>query len=434
MPSNYLNTGMNNSWNNIDKENIWHPYSPLKGIDDNILITAASGVYLHTADGRKIIDAISSWWVNLHGHSNPYIANAIAEQAKKLEHVIFAGFTHEPAITLSERLLKILPGEQTKIFYSDNGSTAVEVAIKLALQYHHNQGEKPGKIAALQGSFHGDTFGAMAVGERGLFNKPFHNYLFEVCYLDLPSEENEDAAANQLEELAKKENISAFIYEPLVQGASGMRIYPKKALEKILAVAKKNNIICIADEVMTGFGRTGKLFASEYMHEKPDIICLSKGITGGFLPLGATTCNSKIISGFDTADKSKAFYHGHSYTANPISCAAANASLDLLLGKECLKKIESISASHLDFAKKINTHPKVSSVKTLGTILSIEIMAGDESGYLNSQRDYIYNFCLSKNTLLRPLGNIVYILPPYVIEENELLIVYNTLLELLKSI
>jgi len=268
----------------LDKKNIWHPFTPLVDAPEPILIESADGIYLNTADGRKIIDAISSWWVNIHGHAHPVIAKAAADQAAKLEHVIFAGFTHEPAIKLSENLMSILPIGFSKIFFSDNGSTAVEVALKMGIQYWHNQGISKTKIVALEGAYHGDTFGSMSVGDRGIFSKPFSPFLFNVQFIDFPNSNNELEVLTQFNRALKEGDVGIFIYEPLVQGASGMRMYNPEILDKLIQIAKANNVICIADEVFTGFGRTGKMLASDHLLHKPDLIALSKGLTGGTLP------------------------------------------------------------------------------------------------------------------------------------------------------
>lgn len=414
-----------------DKEFIWHPFTAVEGAPENILIKSGKGAYLFTSDGRKIIDAVSSWWVNIHGHANEYIANAISQQARTLEHVIFAGFTHEPAINISERLLQILPGEQKKVFFSDNGSTSVEVAIKMAVQYWFNQGKKRTKLIALEGAYHGDTFGAMAVAERGPFSKPFHSMLFDVEFLDFPIEDNQKTVIEKFKALVSNDDVAAFIYEPLVQGAAGMRIYSQEVLEELLVIAKEKEIVCIADEVMTGFGRTGKLFASQYLKTTPDIICLSKGITGGFMALGVTTCNQRIAEKFKSNNKEKTFYHGHSYTANAMTCAAANASLDLLLSNECKERIRNIENRNRAFLEEIKGHSKVKSVKALGTILSIELVTSQDTDYFNSSRDYFYRFFLDKDILLRPLGNIIYFFPPYVIKNEDIDRVFDSIKELL---
>jgi len=417
----------------LDKELIWHPFTPLKGGADSIIIQSAQGVYLETVDGRRIIDAISSWWVNIHGHAHPYIANAIYQQAKKLEHVIFAGFTHEPAIRLAQNLMRILPGNISKLFFSDDGSTSVEVALKMAIQYWHHRGVHKKKIIAIRGAYHGDTFGAMSVGERGIFTDPFLPYLFKVEFIDFPQRDCEDKVLAHFTELIKSGEIAAFIFEPLVQGAAGMRMYSPSILDKLMKVAQANDVICIADEVFTGFGRTGKTFACEYLTQSPDMICVSKGITGGTLPLGVTGCSQKIVSAFESSDFTKTFFHGHSYTANPIACAAANASFDLLMNDECQKQIERISSFHRTFQTRIKDHERILEVRCLGTILAVELKTENETSYFNELRKKIYPFFLERDILLRPLGNTLYILPPYIIQEEQLSRVYSCIEEFLNQ-
>lgn len=415
-----------------DRKNVWHPFSPLKSGPDPILIESASGVYLYTHDGRKIIDAVSSWWVNLHGHSNPVIAEALAQQARKLEHVIFAGFTHEPAIKLSENLLSILP-DQSKVFFSDNGSTAVEVALKMAIQYWKNQNIEKKKIIAIEGAYHGDTFGSMSVGDRGLFTAPFTSYLFDVEFISFPDERNENIALKKFQDLADNDDIAAFIFEPLIQAAAGMRMYSSKVLDQLTTIARAKKIVCIADEVFTGFGRTGKLFASDHLKNKPDIMSLSKGLTGGTMPLGVTTCNDRIAAAFETDDFNKTFFHGHSYTANPLACAAANASFNLLMDDSCARSINRIARSHEEFMMKIEDNPVVKNVRTLGTILAIELQSKEGTSYDNALRKKIYPFFVDRGVLLRPLGNIIYIVPPYVITNDELKLVYSLIEEFLRD-
>jgi adenosylmethionine-8-amino-7-oxononanoate aminotransferase len=417
----------------LDKQYIWHPFTPLLTSPLPLPIAKAEGCYVYTSEGRKILDAISSWWVNLHGHSHPYIAQAIAAQAKQLDHVIFAGFTHEPAVKLAKRLVEILPKNQSKVFFSDNGSTATEVAMKMAFQYFYNQGIKKTKIIAFDGAYHGDTFGAMSVGERSPFNAPFQDFLFEVEFLPLPTTENIQTLLTKLGAVLATGQVAAFIFEPLVQGASGMRIYAAELLDKLIEVAQSQEVICIADEVMTGFGRTGKLFASDYLVHKPDIICLSKGITGGFLPLGVTTCTEKIIAAYRDTDLMKTFFHGHSYTANPIVCAAANASLDLLLLPDCQANIANIATAHATFAAECRLWKTVRSVCNLGVILAIELETDQETSYINEARSKLYDYFLTKDILLRPLGNILYVLPPYCINFEELQRIYSEISFLLKG-
>ena len=411
----------------LDRKNIWHPFTSLQGAADTPLITRGKGVYLYTSDGRKIIDAISSWWVNLHGHSHPRIADAIAAQAAKLEQVIFAGFTHEPAISLSENLLSILPEGQKKIFFSDNGSTAVEVGLKMAFQYWHNLGIRKRKVIALRGGYHGDTFGAMSVAERGIFTKPFSPYLFDTTFIDFPNQGNGEAVLGQFMELIDRRDVGAFIFEPLVQAAAGMRMYSADQLNRLIQYAREHDVICIADEVFTGFGRTGKYFAADHLIHKPDILALSKGLTGGFLPMGVTSCSEKIVSAFDSPVLEKTFFHGHSYTANPMSCAAANASFALLTDPSCQARIDNITALHVRFAASLAADKKVIDVRTLGTILAIELASPEGSSYENSLRAKIYPYFLERNILIRPLGNVIYVLPPYVISDEELRYVYQTI-------
>lgn len=418
-----------------DKTFIWHPFTPLEVEEDPIVIESAEGVYLHTADGKKIIDAVSSWWVNLHGHGNPVIAEAISEQAKKLEHVIFAGFTHEPAITLAENLLSVLPKNQSKIFFSDDGSTAVEVGLKMAMQYWHNKGvHTKTKIIALEGAYHGDTFGAMSVGARDVFNQAFNRYLFKVDFIDFPNKQNEEKILVGFRKLASREDVAAFIFEPLVQGAAGMRMYSPKILDQLISIANEYEVLCIADEVFTGFGRTGKFFACDYLKNKPDIFALSKGITGGSLPLGVTSCSSKIVSAFQTSQSSKTLYHGHSYTANPIACAAANASFKLLMSAKCKTSITSITESLEIFKKRVLGFSAIKDVRVCGTILAIELMTSDTSSYNNPIRKKIYSYFLSKGILMRPLGNVMYVVPPYVISEKELQFIQTEIVQFLNDL
>jgi len=412
-----------------------------------IPIVHGEGVLLFDENENAYIDAISSWWVNIHGHAHPYIAQNIYEQAKKLEHVIFTGFTHEPAVQLAERLLAILPGDLSKIFYSDNGSTAVEVAIKMAIQYWKNQPGKQGpatrhspyrkKILVFRHAYHGDTFGAMSISERGVFTAAFGDFLFEVMFIDTPTAANLDELKKTVAKHA--EETACFIYEPLLQAAGGMRMYEASLFDELLAVVQSHNIICIADEVMTGFGRTGKLFASEYLKNKPDIICLSKGLTGGTMAMGVTACTQKIFEAFLSNDKTKTFFHGHSYTANPIACAAALASLDLLEKKECRSSIGSIVVHHKNFVQKLSladanrkkphTGASFRNIRQIGTIIAFEIDTGSD-GYLNTISAAITQQALQKGIYLRPLGNTVYIMPAYCITEEQLNKIYDCLIQL----
>ncbi|MGH2647213.1 MAG: adenosylmethionine--8-amino-7-oxononanoate transaminase, partial [Ginsengibacter sp.] len=308
-----------------DLQLIWHPYTHQKNRPLSIPIVRGEKTLLYDETGNQYIDAISSWWVNIHGHGNKYIAKKLHKQARKLEQVIFAGFTHEPAVKLAERLLKVLPGDFSKIFYSDNGSTATEVAIKMSLQYWINKGENNrNKILAFHHSYHGDTFGAMSISERGPFTLAFRDKLFEVIFIETPDGKNLDELQQQIEKY--KNEIACFIYEPLLQGAGGMRMYEAGGLDLLLTLIKKESIICIADEVLTGFYRTGSFFAGDYLSQKADIICLSKALTGGTMAMGITACTQNIYDPFVSDDKMKTLFHGHSFTANPLACAASLAS------------------------------------------------------------------------------------------------------------
>ncbi len=418
-----------------DIEMIWHPYTQMKDVDLPIVIVKGEGVWLIDENENKYLDAISSWWVNSHGHAHPHIAEKVSEQVQTLEHVIFAGFTHPKAVELAERLLGILPSNQSSVFYSDNGSTAVEVALKMAIQYWENK-KKPKKgIVAFKDAYHGDTFGAMAVSGRGAFVKPFESMLFDVQFIDAPTPGKEKDSLAQLETILDNEklNIGAFIYEPLIQGAAGMVMHHPDALDSLVGLCRKNDVICIADEVMTGFGRTGKFFASEHLSLAPDIVCMSKGLTGGTMALGATSCSREIFSAFLSDDKQKTLFHGHSFTGNPIACAAACASLDLFDLEDTWSNIKRISSCHKKFAERLAKVESVENIRQTGTILAFELSSAEETSYFNPKRDGIYQFFIERKIILRPLGNVIYILPPFCITNDELSLVYNAIIDFFES-
>jgi adenosylmethionine---8-amino-7-oxononanoate aminotransferase len=420
-----------NSLTDRDHQVIWHPYTQHKNKLPPIPVIKGQGALLWDDKGNTYIDAISSWWVSIHGHGNPYIAQKIYEQALRLEQVIFTGFTHEPAVTLAERLLPLLPGAFSKVFYSDNGSTAVEVAIKMAVQYWKNDGHiSRKKILALHNSYHGDTFGSMSISERSLFTAAFQDYLFEPLFIEAPAADNIDG----LQDLLRRQGgeIACFIYEPLLQGAGGMCMYEAGALDQLLETAKEQGILCIADEVMTGFGRTGKLFAGGHLRQKADIICLSKGLTGGTLPMGVTAVTETIFEAFLSDDRRKTLFHGHSFTANPLACTAALASLDLLLEEDCHQRLRRINEQHVIFAKKLTQYSIVSNVRILGTVIAFEINIGD-GGYINPTGLDLTQRALEKGIYLRPLGNTVYIMPPYCITEKEMDQVYTFLVQYIEG-
>jgi adenosylmethionine-8-amino-7-oxononanoate aminotransferase len=415
-----------------DQKVIWHPYTQMKTALPPIPIVSGEGAFLYDEKGKKYIDAISSWWVNIHGHAHPYIAQKVAEQLNKLEHVIFAGFTHEGAVELAERLLQLLPANQKKVFYSDNGSTAIEVAIKMCLQYWHNQSRQRTKIIAFKNAYHGDTFGAMAVSGRSAFTAAFDSLLFEVEFIDLPNAENLQSLKARLSNL--KAETACFIFEPLVQGAGGMLMYEAEHLNLLMAHCLNEGILMIADEVFTGFGRTGKRFACDHLTQQPDIMCFSKGLTGGTMALGLTTCSQQIYEAFLSDDRMKTLFHGHSFTANPVACAAALASMDLFMEPACMDNIQRIKNAHEQFAMKIKDHPKIRTVRQTGAILAMEWETGNDTSYFNSLRDTLYRYFLAAGIILRPLGNIVYILPPYCITNEDLAYIYAKIEQALHEI
>ena len=408
------------SWENLDTKYIWHPFTQMQTAEKPLAITKGKGSLLFDKEGNTYIDAISSWWVNLHGHCHPYLAKKVNEQMLNLEHVVFAGCTHQPAAELCGRLKKHLPTNQEKFFFSDNGSSAVEIAIKMVIQYWHNKGENRKRFLALDGAYHGDTFGAMSAGARGLFSAPFNTYLFEVTHLPFPTEKN---ILDKLKIELKKGDVACFIFEPLVQGAAGMRMYSPEILDKMIALCHKYGVLCIADEVMTGFGRTGTTFAVNQLKNQPDLMCMSKGLTGGTLPMSITTCSQEIYDAFLSNDLTKAFLHGHSFTGNPVGCAVSLASLDLLEKQECKDNIQQIISAHKSFTEEIEHHPKITDIRQTGTILAIELK-DDTSGYASDLRTKLYKHFLGEGILIRPLGNVVYILPPYCITKEELKQIY----------
>jgi len=415
-----------------DLKIIWHPYTQMKTASPPVAIVRGEGALLFDENGKKYIDGVSSWWVNIHGHSHPYIAQKVAEQLTKLEHVIFAGFTHPTAVELAERLLAILPDNQQKVFYSDNGSTAIEVAIKMCLQYWNNQGQTRTKMLAFKNAYHGDTFGAMAVSGRSAFTAAFDSLLFEVEFIDLPNAENIVSLKSQISSL--KSQLACFIFEPLVQGSGGMIMYEAQYLNELISHCRNEGVLTIDDEVFTGFGRTGKPFAANHFNEQPDIMCFSKGLTGGTMALGLTTCTQQIFDVFLSDDKLKTLFHGHSFTANPVACSAALASLDLFLDPATAENIERIKNAHAQFAERVKHHPKIKTVRQTGTIIAMEWETGDNTSYFNSLRDRLYHYFLNAGIILRPLGNIIYILPPYCITDADLNYIYSKIEQALGEI
>lgn len=419
---------------------VWHPMTQHKIAGPAIKVDRAEGTYLYSTDKRgqerAIIDGISSWWVNTHGHCHPKIVKAVQEQAGKLEQVIFAGFTHDPAETLTKKLLsavresfKDCVGAKPEFaFYSDSGSTAIEVAMKMAIGYYAAKGEPRTKVIALEGGYHGDTFGAMSAGARGVFNAPYDSLLFEVTHMPFPEKGEEGKALQAFEKYLKKHGAqtAAFVFEPVMQGASGMRLYSPMVLREMAAMCRAHGVMLIADEVMTGFGRLGSMFASAQAGFIPDLLCLSKGLTGGFLPMGATLATRDIYKAFYKDTKSEQFFHSTSFTANPMACAAAVASLEIWEEEPVLEKVAAIEASHARAAGWFCARPDVRDVRVKGSIFAVDIH-DDVDGYLSSIGTEIYDFMLEHDVLLRPIGNTVYILPPYCIDKADLERIYETL-------
>lgn len=408
-----------------DQAVIWHPFSPMRGGFPLIEIASAFGATLVDSSGKRYLDAISSWWTNLHGHCHPEIVDAIREQAGKLDHVLFAGCTHGPAVTLAEQLVALVPLNRPKCFFSDDGSTAVETALKIAVQYWSIKGQRRSGFVALRRGYHGDTFGAMAAGERGAFSEPFSDLLMPVQYLDL-SAPLDELQVSAMQIFATRP--AAIIYEPLVQGVGEMSMADRAAYELVLRIARQHEVLLIADEVMTGFGRTGTIFASEQIEPKPNLMCLAKGLSGGVLPLAVTIAGSEVWECFDSAERSRTLLHGHSFTANAIACAAAIKSLEMLQRPDACDRRKSIEASHQTFARHATTVAGIQNPRVCGTIFACEI--GDPAGYFSAERERIYRKALERGVLLRPLGNTVYLMPPYCVRDEELATLYALIEEI----
>lgn len=408
-----------------DKKHLWHPLTQHKLSPETLPIVKAKGALLYDEEGREYIDGISSWYTAVYGHCNEKITSKVAAQMQQLDQVVFSGFTHEPAVKLSEALIGILPANQQKLFFNDNGSTATEIGIKMALQYHHNLGNKRHVMLAFEEGFHGDTFGAMSVSGLSVYNGAFKEHFIEVVRIPVPTGENNHEVLEQLQKLTRQHKIAGFIYEPLVQGAAAMKIHDAEGLNALLAECRKNDIILVADEVMTGFGKTGKNFASDYLEVKPDIICLSKALTAGLLPMGVTSCTQKVFDAFYSNDLSKGLFHGHTYTANPPACAAALAGIELLTSKEMQENIERIIRSHREFGKKIASHPKVTNLRQLGVIFAFEL--GVEMERYGNIRNLLFQHFLEQGVYLRPLGSTIYILAPYVTTDEQLKKIYDSI-------
>jgi len=412
-----------------DKKHIWHPLTQHKTSKDSIGIVKAKGALLWDEHGNEYIDGIASWYTAMYGHCNERITSKVTHQMLQLDQVVFTGFTHEPAVELSEKLMKILPKNQQKIFFNDNGSTAVEAGIKMALQYHFNRGDKRNTLIAFENGFHGDTFGAMSVSGLSVYNGPFEDFFLNVERIPTPTKENLSEVLSRLKVLISENNCAAFVYEPLVQGAAGMKFHNAEGLNEILKVCDQNKVITIADEVMTGFGKTGEHFASNYISVKPDIMCLSKSLTAGIAAMSITSCSQKIFDAFLDDEISKGFFHAHTYSANPLTCAAAIAGIDLLTSEEIQRDIKRIEFQHKRFKEKMMRHPKVASTRTLGVIFALDLNV--EMERYGDLRNTLFTHFMKQGVFLRPLGNTVYILPPFVITDEQLEKIYHSIEEVL---
>jgi len=414
-----------------DRAHVWHPYTQMLTQPPLLPIVRGEGVYLYTEDGRKILDGISSWWVNIHGHSHPKLNEAIADQARRLEHVIFAGCTHRPAVELAERLLEVIPPGLTRIFYSDNGSTAVEAALKMALQYWRNRGDSArSQFIAMHHGYHGDTVGAMSASEDSIFTQSFDKLRFPVYRADSPycyrcplGLQRSSCKIDCLRDLENKlsahaNEVAAVLVEPMLQGAGGMIIWPPEYLAGVRKLCDRLGVLMIADEVLTGFGRTGRMFACEHADVRPDILCLSKAVTGGYLPLGVTAATEAIYEAFLSTDRSKTFFHGHSFTANPLACAVGIASLDLFGETGALERVAALEQRMRKWLEPCRNMPHVGDVRILGGVGVVELKS-ENDGYLANIGPRLNAAFLERGLLLRALGNIVYFMPPYVISDGE---------------
>ena len=406
---------------------IWHPFTQ-HGLGEPIPVVARSeGAALYTTDGRRIVDAISSWWVTTHGHREPRIIAAIAEQAGKLDQIIFAGWSHEPAETVAAGLRRMMPAELTRVFFSDSGSTAVEVALKMALGFWLHRGEDRHRILVLEHGYHGDTIGTMSVGARGAFNRAYEPLLFDVETIPFPAPGAEQATLDALT-AACRAKPAALIVEPLIVGAGGMLIYPPWVLAEMCRICASHDVLFIADEVMTGWGRTGTLLACEQANVVPDILCLSKGLTGGAIPLAVTMASEAIYQAHYGTDRARMFFHSSSYTANPIACAAANANLEIWRTEPVLDRVAALARRQAEWAHRLAIHPNIHNARINGTITAFEL-AGKTGRYLDASGPRLLAYFKDRDLLLRPLGNTVYVMPPYCIDDDSLATIYTAILD-----
>ncbi|WP_405211476.1 adenosylmethionine--8-amino-7-oxononanoate transaminase [Dokdonia sp. Asnod2-E02] len=412
-----------------DSKHLWHPLTQHQTARNPIVITRAKGAVMYDDAGNEYIDGIASWYTAMYGHGNEYITSAMHKQMQHLDFVMFSGFTHPPAVTLAEKLVEILPGNQEKVFFNDNGSTAVEAAIKMSLQYYHNKGDKRDTLIAFEDGFHGDTFGAMSASGLSSYNGPFEDFLLKVERIPTPQDDNLDEVMAMLEGILASNKCAAFIFEPLVQGAAGMKFHSVAGLDALVKKCREANVLTIADEIMTGFGKTGTVFACDQLDNKPDIMCLSKALTAGMFPLSITSCTQEIFEGFLSEEVHKGFFHAHTFSAHPVGCAAAIAGIEVLQTEEITKSRERINAAHTAFAQTVKAHHKVNSVRVKGVVIAIDLTI--EMARYGNLRDELYQFFMQRGVALRPLGNTIYVLPPYVITDKELAKVYSAIQEAL---
>ncbi|WP_396597848.1 adenosylmethionine--8-amino-7-oxononanoate transaminase [Dokdonia sp. R86516] len=412
-----------------DSKHLWHPLTQHQTARNPIVITRAKGAVMYDDAGNEYIDGIASWYTAMYGHGNEYITSAMHKQMQQLDFVMFSGFTHPPAVTLAEKLVEILPGNQKKVFFNDNGSTAVEAAIKMSLQYYHNKGDKRDTLIAFEDGFHGDTFGAMSASGLSSYNGPFEDFLLKVERIPTPQEDNLDEVMAMLERILASNKCAAFIFEPLVQGAAGMKFHSVAGLDALVKKCREANVLTIADEIMTGFGKTGTVFACDQLDNKPDIMCLSKALTAGMFPLSITSCTQEIFEGFLSEEVHKGFFHAHTFSAHPVGCAAAIAGIEVLQTEEITKSRERINAAHTAFAQTVKAHHKVNNVRVKGVVIAIDLTI--EMARYGNLRDELYQFFMQRGVALRPLGNTIYVLPPYVITDEELAKVYSAIQEAL---
>ncbi|MCA6109989.1 adenosylmethionine--8-amino-7-oxononanoate transaminase [Bradyrhizobium cenepequi] len=405
------------------KSPIWHPFTQHALQGEMTKVVRGEGAYLYTADGHRIIDAISSWWVVTHGHCHPHIVSAIQKQAETLNQIIFAGHTHEPAEEVAALLLQLAPRGLDYVFFSDSGSTSVEVALKMALGYWRNIGEPRTRLIVMQHSYHGDTIGTMSVGARGVFNAAYEPLLFDVTSVPFPASGREQATLDALEAACRNGNAAAFIVEPLILGAGGMLMYPAWVLKEMRRICEASGVLLIADEVMTGWGRTGTLFACEQADVSADIVCYSKGLTGGSLPLAVTLCRADIFRAHYSNDRARTFFHSSSYTANPVACAAAKANFDLWQRQDVRERMAFVAAMQEQQIERFRADSRFENVRRTGTITALDLK-GSDAGYLADIGPKLQAFFRDRNLLLRPLGNTIYVMPPYCVTATDLAEIY----------